>query len=132
MYPHHQELGLGPVNILKKKGGSPLPLPGPLSCYTHHRAGPPLCQPVRWWTDRPEGSYDCHFVLSLFVKEILDDLVEHFSLQLNYQMSLNHFALHIHRLFFRNHSSLYFQNDFHNNLKNTHPFIYELAVYFAY
>lgn len=66
------------------------------------------------------------------IKEILDDLVEHFSLQLNYQMSLNHFALHIHRLFFRNHSSLYFQNDFHNNLKNTHPFIYELAVYFAY
>ena len=33
------------------------------------------------------------------IKEILDDLVEHFSLQLNYQMSLNHFALHIHRLF---------------------------------
>lgn len=66
------------------------------------------------------------------VKEILDDMILHYALHLDYQLSLNHFALHIHRLFFRSHSSLYFQNDFNNNIKHTHPFIYELAVYFAY
>lgn len=66
------------------------------------------------------------------IKEILDDMIEHYALHIDYQTSLNHFALHIHRLFFRTHSSLYFQSDFHNSLKYTQPFIYELAVYFAY
>lgn len=66
------------------------------------------------------------------IKEILDEMMAHFGLHVDYQMSLNQFSLHIHRLFFRSHSSFYFQNDFNKNLKHTHPFIYELAVYFAY
>jgi len=66
------------------------------------------------------------------IKEILDEMMTHYALNINYKMSLNQFSLHIRRLFFRSHSSFYFQNDFNKNLKHTHPFIYELAVYFAY
>ncbi|MCD8028755.1 MAG: PTS sugar transporter subunit IIA [Erysipelotrichaceae bacterium] len=66
------------------------------------------------------------------IKEILDDTMNHFALDIDYQMSLNQFALHIHRLLFRSQSSFYFQNDFNKNLQYSHPFIYELAVYFTY
>lgn len=66
------------------------------------------------------------------IKEILDEMIDQYMLDVNYQMSLKQFALHIHRLIFRSQTSLFFDNSFNDNLKNTHPFIYELAAFFSY
>ena len=66
------------------------------------------------------------------IKFILDQTLSYYQLDLDYQPFFKNFVLHIHNLILRSRTGSFFKTDFTKSLQESHPFIYDMAVYIAY
>lgn len=66
------------------------------------------------------------------IKFILDKTLNYYQLDFDYQPFFHNFVLHIHNLILRSKTGTFFKTDFAKSLQESHPFIYDIAVYIAY
>ena len=65
------------------------------------------------------------------IRKLLDKTFRFFQIEIDYTNFFDGFVVHVQRLIIRCKSNAAFKNDLTENLKNSFPFVYEVAVYFS-
>lgn len=74
----------------------------------------------------------CNHEFEQKIHNILDCTMKHYKIDLDYSSFFDSFVLHVHYLLIRSKNCSVFKNDITDALKQSHPFIYDIAVYLTF